>query len=196
MSAPRPAAEADRAVIVLEVPEPVARLIGRIQAEHGYRHDPGMPIHLTLAGSNGVGELELDDASRAFATLDSIVAATAPIAASFGPAVRFAGTNTFALTLVEERPIAALHRAIAQSGLPFEPSPFPFKAHCTLTSGIPKSEEDSASLLATRVPGIFVLERVSVHVMTSPTRLLHRGTLGMVPNDESWHLLSTLRPER
>lgn len=84
MSAPRPAAEADRAVIVLEVPEPVARLIGRIQAEHGYRHDPGMPIHLTLAGSNGVGELELDDASRAFATLDRILATTAPIAVSFG----------------------------------------------------------------------------------------------------------------
>lgn len=65
--------------------------------------------------------------------------------------VRFAGTNTFALTVVDERPIAALHRAIAKSGLSFEPSPFPFRAHCTLTSGIPKSDEESPSLLATRV---------------------------------------------
>jgi hypothetical protein len=111
--------------------------------------------------------------------LDLIAGVTAAIAASFGPVVRFPGTNTFALTLMDDRPVAALHRAIAESGLPFGSNPYPFEPHCTLTTGMQVSDEESVTLLAIQVPGIFVLDHLSVYAMTSPMRLLHRATLGV-----------------
>lgn len=177
MNAPPRRAEADRGVIVLEVPEPLAGRVSRIQAQHRYHRDPSMPIHITIAGSNGIGELELGDVPRALSTLDSIAALIGPIPAAFGPVVRFPGTNTFALIVVGERLIADLHRAIAESGLRFEASPFPFQPHCTLTSGVPVSEAASASLLGTRVFGTFVLDSVSLYAITPPIRLLHRAKL-------------------
>jgi hypothetical protein len=121
--------------------------------------------------------VELDNAADAAATLDRIAGLTPPIAASFGPVVRFPGTNTFALTLMDERPVLALHRAIAESEPPFGSSPYPFKPHCTLTSGIPVSDDDGAGLLAIRVPGTVVLDHLSVYAMTSPIHLLHRVEL-------------------
>lgn len=170
--------EQSRATIVLELPEPVAGQIGRVQRRFGYAQDSQLPVHVTLAGSNGLGEVQLEDESvAALSVLDVIGKATAPITASFGGAIRFPGTDTFALTLVDDGRTIALHRMIAESGLSFGAMPFPFTPHCTLTSGMPRTTEETEELLATLVPGTFVLDSLSAYSVRPPRHLLHRATL-------------------
>ncbi len=167
-----------RAAIILEIPEPLAGEVRSVQDRYAYGQGAPLPVHITLAGSNGLGELELHDGAGAILPiLDAIARASAPVAASFGPTLRFPGTDTFALTLMDENPVAAVHRAIAESGLRFGPTPFPFKPHCTLTSGTRRTDDEVADLLATRIRGTFVLDVLSVYAMSPPMPLLHRASL-------------------
>lgn len=166
------------AAIVLDVPEPVATQVRLIQFEYGYGQDSPLPVHITLAGSNGLGEVALeDDIGAVLSAIDAVAHATAPISTSFGPAMRFPGTDTFVLTLLDEEPVTRLHRAIAASGLRFGPCPFPFKPHCTLTSGRPMTDAEAAELLASHLGGTFVLDSLSVYTLTPAAELLHRVSL-------------------
>ena len=167
-----------RAAVVLDLPQPIADQVRRSQVRYGYGQDSPLPPHITLAGSNGVGELEVpEDAGPTYSTLDAIARATTPITASFGAVLRFSSTDTFVLTLLDEGPVTRLHRMIARSGLRFRPSPFPFRPHCTLTSGTSRSDDETADLSATRIPGTFVLDSLSVYSMAPPMALLHRVLL-------------------
>ncbi len=167
-----------RAAVILEVPEPTASRVRSIQARHGYGQSAELPIHVTLVGSNGIGDMILEgDPGATFARIDAIAAATAPIVASFGAVIRFPRTDTFALTLADDGRVTALHEAIARSELRFDPSPYPFQPHCTITSDRPVSSADAAQLLALRVAGSITLRVVHVFRVHPPAALLHSTLL-------------------
>lgn len=153
------------AVILLEVPEPSAERIRAFQARRGYVPSARLPVHITLAGSSGVGNLVLTGNGEAeFTVIKRIAAATPPIAASFGPPVRFADSDTFVLKLTDERRVVTLHRKLVHSGLRFQSSPYPFQPHCTISSRQALAPDDAVELLAFRLADPFalsVLTRVS-----------------------------------
>jgi hypothetical protein len=75
-------------------------------------------------------------------------------------------------------PFRLLHERLNTSGIRFGPMPFPFNAHCTLRSRSPVSDEDAAELLALMMPGLFVLDSLSVYMLDGlPMTLLHRVSL-------------------
>jgi len=91
--------------VVLDVPEPFASAVMAVRKRHRDEFRSSLPIEITVAGSNGVGELEAAQPSEdVFALLAGIAAKTKPIEASFGPVDRFPGTEIFFLTLEDERP--------------------------------------------------------------------------------------------
>jgi 2'-5' RNA ligase len=165
--------------IVLDVPEPFASAVMAVRVRHRDEFRSSLPVEITVAGSNGVGELEADQASEdVFALLTATATKTSPIEASFGRVDRFPGTEIFFLTLENERPFHELHSRIASSPIRFKPCPFPYQPHCTLRDRTPISDEEVADLLAVEIPGSFVLETLSVYAMPPPMPLLHRVRLG------------------
>jgi 2'-5' RNA ligase len=167
------------AYVVLDVPEPFASAVMGVRRRHRDEFRSSLPVEITVAGSNGVGELEADQTSEdVFALLTAIASDTKPIEASFGPVERFPGTEIFFLTLEDERPFRELHGRIVGSAIRFKPCPFPYQPHCTLRDRTPISDEEVADLLAVEIPGSFVLDTLSVYAMPPPMPLLHRARLG------------------
>jgi 2'-5' RNA ligase len=153
-----------------------------VRIRHRDEFRSGLPVEITVAGSNGVGELDADQPSEdVFAVLTAIAAKTRPIEASFGPVDRFPGTEVFFLTLEDERPFHELHARIADSPIRFRPCPFPYQPHCTLRDRTPISDEEVGDLLAVKNRGSFVLDTLSVYAMPPPMPLLHRVRLGSPP---------------
>lgn len=86
--------------VVLDVPEPFARAVMAVRVRHRDEFRSSLPVEITVAGSNGVGELDQDQASEdVFAALTAIAADTTPIEASFGPVDRFPGTDVYRVPL-------------------------------------------------------------------------------------------------
>src|SRR5687767_6846001 len=103
-----------------------------VRKRHRDEFRSSLPVEITVAGSNGVGEVHADQPSEdVFAILTAIAAETSPIEASFGPVDRFPGTQTFFLTVEDEPPFRELHDRIANSRVRFKPCPFPYQPHCT-----------------------------------------------------------------
>jgi hypothetical protein len=139
-----------------------------------------LPAEITVAGSSGVGPLAphqgLDELALVLA---EIASNTQPIEASFGPVIRFEGTDIFVLTLEDTTPIDALHQRIARCPIRFQSTPFPFLPHCTLRSRSPVTAEEATDLLETVLPGSFVLETLSVYTLDGlPMTLRYRTRLG------------------
>ena len=165
--------------VVLDVPEPFASAVMAVRVRHRDEFRSSLPVEITIAGSNGVGEFEADQASEdVFALLTAIAAEAKTIEAAFGPVDCFPGTEIFFLTLEDEQPLRALHDRIANSPIRFKPCPFPYRPHCTLRDRTPISDEEVADLLAVEIPGSFVLDTLSVYAMPPPMQLLHRVRLG------------------
>ncbi len=176
------------AYVVLDIPSPFAK---RVLAIRERQRDPfrwSLPAETTVSGSNGTGPIATDeDAVRVYRALDRIAAETAPINASFGPVRRFEGSDVFYLSFVDEAPLRTLHERVAKSGLRFSPVPFAFDPHVTVRTRSPVSDADAADLLATRVPGEFTLDTLSLYELpprTAPLSgfavllcLLHRARL-------------------
>ena len=111
---------------------------------HRARFNPGhvyWPVDITLAGSSGVGTLEEGE------ELGLIVEKLGPIIrrlyftdVDFERISSFAGTGIFYLSPKRDK-FDRMHVAIAESGVRFDRSDFPYTPHCTLKAGEP-SEED------------------------------------------------------
>jgi 2'-5' RNA ligase len=170
---------ADDTFVCLDLPEPIASEVLAVRRRHRDEFRSALPAEITVAGSSGNGPLEADqDPQRVYALVDEIAATTPPIRAEFGPVIRFPETDIFVLTLKDEAPLRDLHARIAQSGLRFRPSPFPFTPHCTLGSRSPVSDEDARALLSLTLPGAFVLDAVAVYMLAAlPLTTLHRTRL-------------------
>lgn len=179
---------------VLDVPEPHAAVVMAVRIRHRDEFRSSLPVEITVAGSNGVGEFEPGQSQRdVFSALGAIAAETDPIETSFGPVDRFPGTDVFFLTVIDERPFHELHGRIANSPIRFKPCPFPYRPHCTLRDRTPITDDDVADLISVEIPGSFVLDTLSVYAMPPPMPLLHRVRLGGVGPGEQAREPSALR---
>jgi 2'-5' RNA ligase len=165
--------------VVLDLPSPIAEQVLAIRERHRDFFRWSLPAETTLIGSGGVGPIvPEEDSARVHRTLDQIAAETAPIRASLGPARRFDGSDAFYLSFENEEPLRQLHNRIASSGLRFSGVPFPFVPHVTLRSRSPVSDEDASALLATRLPGAFTLDTLSLYEL--PLREPPRDALAVL----------------
>ncbi len=165
--------------LCLDLPAPVAEHVLRIRRAHHDAFRAALPAEITLAGSGGLGVVSPgQDPATVFAALDRVAESTPPIVGRFGPVLRFPTTDVFVLTLVDETPFRLLQQRLATSGIGFEPSPFPFRPHCTLRSRSPVSAAEERSLLAVRIAESFVLRTLSAYALDGlPMTRLHASRL-------------------
>ena len=160
--------------VVAELPDPIAAWVRSTRSAF----EPGiaqLPAEITLAGSSGVGPISPGQALDAVrAALASALAGRLPFDARFHGIDNFPGTGIF-FAAPEPEPFAALHVAIAKSGVAFAPSPFPYRAHCSLKGLTPLRPGQREALTALSVPdGPFTIRSISVYEMDrmQPHRLL------------------------
>ncbi len=149
--------------ICLDVPEPQAGVVLAVRERHCERLR-GFPVEVTMAGSSGIGAIRAQlDWADVEARLTEFCAATRPIEAEFGAVVRFPDTDIFCLSMADPIPFEAVHDALKNTRVRFEPSRFPFFPHCTLRMLGPLGPSAVSELFALRVPGRFVMDRMSLY---------------------------------
>lgn len=166
--------------VCLDLPASIAEQVLDVRRRHRDDFRAALPAEITVAGSSGVGPVAPgQDAEAVFAELARIASETPPIEVSFGPVIRFPGTDIFVLTVEDERPFRALHERIAGSAMRFQPTPFDYTPHCTLRSRSSVSDAEAAELLALRILGRFIIDTLSVYMLDRlPMSLLYRTKLG------------------
>lgn len=132
------------------------------------RFDPklaaGIPPHLTLTGSSGMGPISTSTTTDELrAALEPVARETAPLTLSFLPPIRFMQTNVVVLPLNPNGPVRVLHERIKSSGLSYEQPRFTFTPHVTLSFFRELSPSDAKALLALRIPGPVMIDRISAH---------------------------------
>jgi 2'-5' RNA ligase len=151
-------------VILSELHGPVRERILGIQRRFDPKLAKGIPPHLTLTGSSGMGPIstrtrieELRDA------LEPVAREIAPMTLAFLPPIRFMQTNVVVLPLDPNGPVRALHERIKGSGLTYEQPRFTFTPHVTLSFFRELSPDEVKSLLALRVTEPVTIDRISAH---------------------------------
>ena len=132
------------------------------------RFDPklaaGIPPHLTLTGSSGMGPIPPDTSvDELRAALEPITREVGPMTLSFLPPMRFMQTNVVVLPLDPNGPIRALHERILRSGLRYERPRFTFTPHVTLSFFRTLEPDQVKELLKVRITELFTLDRISAH---------------------------------
>lgn len=137
------------------------------------RYDPKLAgahlPHVTLAGSSGVGPI------RAGTSVDELRHRLEPVAAStpvltlmLGLPRRFMQTRVISLPMDPHGPLRTLHDRIARSGLPFGPARFTFTPHVTLNLYRTLSVDMVRELLAVRMHGPVILDRLLLSATDDP----------------------------
>ena len=132
------------------------------------RFDPklaaGLPPHLTLTGSSGMGPIPpktpIAELRRA---LEPVARETPPMTLPFLPPMRFMQTNVVVLPLDPNGPIRALHERILRSGLPHERPRFTFTPHVTLSFFRTLERDEVRERLALRLQDSITVDRISAH---------------------------------
>ena len=159
--------------ICLDVPESQASQVMAVRQRYCERLRE-VPVELTIAGSSGVGAIRPQlDPLDVEARLRKVCGSTRPISAEFGAVVRFPETDIFCLSLEDPMPFEALHDALQQAGIRFEPSRFPFFPHCTLRLAGPLTPAAVSELFALRLPGHFTLGTMSLY-QRAPDDTIHK----------------------
>lgn len=155
--------------ITTELEGELASRIHAWQMEFDPKMARALPPHITLTGSSGAGPLPPDTPVATIRdALAPIVARTAPITLRFGPPERFIGRNIVSLRLDPHGPLRALHEAIKQSGLPFQPVRWPFTPHCTLNLYPELTQDNLRKLMALRVDEPFTVRVLKVYHTREP----------------------------
>lgn len=162
--------------ILAPVTGALAEQVAAIQREHDPRLANLWAPHLTLIGSSGAGPIHADTTrAQLQQALAPIAAAQAPLTLPLGRPQRFPGRDIVVLPLSPHGPLRALHEALRASGLPMAPARYPFTPHLTLTMYPPLDRPREQRLLALRIAGPLVVDRLEVHLTADPqppTRLL------------------------
>jgi 2'-5' RNA ligase len=173
--------------IVLDVPSPIAEHVLSIR-QHYSSWRVALPTEITVIGSSGVGVMRYDEneSSDVFKIIDDLAKQFKPIVTQFTSVARFPNTGWFYYAQQNPEPFTQLQNAIVETGLKFEPSPFPFTPHCTIADFESPSEELAQEILSLPVPERdIVLDTLSIYVLddrimsgnTAGCRLLHRTKL-------------------
>jgi 2'-5' RNA ligase len=151
-------------VILSELQGEMRDRILDIQRRFDPRLAAGVPPHLTLTGSSGMGPIPTST------TIEELREALEPVARDIAPMTlrflrphRFMQTNVVVLPLDPNGPIRELHERIKRSGLVYEQPRFTFTPHVTLSFFRELSAADARRLLALRVDEPVVIDRISAH---------------------------------
>lgn len=157
--------------VCLDIPEPVKSKVREIREAFCDRL-VSFPIEITIAGSSGLGAISGDaDWASVEAKLIAVCGQTGPITARFGGVVRFPGTDTFVLSLHDPQPFVAVHDRLRHSGVPFEPSIYPFFPHCSLRMSGALAPEAVNRLFALRLEGEFEIELMALQARDDAGRV-------------------------
>jgi 2'-5' RNA ligase len=151
-------------VILSELQGEMRDRILDIQRRFDPRLAAGVPPHLTLTGSSGMGPIPTST------TVEELRQALEPVALDVPPMTlrflrphRFMQTNVFVLPLDPNGPVRELHERIKRSGLRYEQPRFTFTPHVTLSFFRELSPADAKRVLAVRVDEPVVIDRISAH---------------------------------
>ncbi|MCB9701860.1 MAG: hypothetical protein H6711_08210 [Myxococcales bacterium] len=170
--------------ICLDIPEPFRTKVREVREAFCDRLT-NFPIEITIAGSSGIGAIAGDAEWATVETrLLAVCSKTAPIVARFGGVVRFPGTDTFVLSMGDPMPFVTIHERLKHSGIPFEPSNFPFFPHCSLRMSGELSPADISRLFSLRIEGEFEIDLLALQARDDAT-----GRVGRV-----WEHRLTGRP--
>lgn len=155
--------------ITTELEGALAERVRALQMEFDPKMARALPPHITVAGSSGVGPLPAETPVALLREkLEPVAARTAPVTLTFGPPERFIGRNIVSLRLDPHGPLRALHEAIAQCGLPFQPTRWPFTPHCTLNLYPELTPEKLRRMLAVRIEEPFTVRVLKVYHTREP----------------------------
>jgi len=132
------------------------------------RFDPklakGVPPHVTITGSSGMGPISTKTTvDELRAALEPVARDTAPMALQLQKPIRFMQTNVVVLPLDPHGPLRALHDRILRSGLTYESPKFTFTPHVTLSFFRELSLAELRKLMAVRVTTPVVIDHISAH---------------------------------
>jgi len=155
--------------ITTELEGALAERVHALQMEFDPKMARALPPHVTLTGSSGAGPLPPDTPVALMREkLEPVAARTAPIKLTFGPPERFIGRNIVSLRLDPHGPLRALHEAIKQCGLPFQPARWPFTPHCTLNLYPELTQEKLRKMMAVRIDEPFTVRTLKVYHTREP----------------------------
>ena len=151
-------------IILFEIRGPLRERILEIQRRFDPKLATGVPPHVTLTGSSGIGPISTRTTNAELrAALEPIARATEPMTLRLERPIRFMQTNVVVLPLDPNGPIRALHERIKASGLVYEQPRFTFTPHVTLSFFRELSPADVRRLLAIRVDEPVVVDHISAH---------------------------------
>ena len=135
------------------------------------RFDPklanGLPPHITLTGSSGMGPFPSRTTEAELrAALEPIARVTPPLELRFLPPMKFMQSNIIVLPLDPNGPLRQLHERIKMSGLKYEQPRFTFTPHVTLNFFRELPPSDARELLSVRIQEPLILDRISAHRTT------------------------------
>ena len=156
-------------VILSELQGALRERVLDVQRRFDPRLAAGVPPHVTITGSSGMGPISTATTLAQLRTaLEPIARDTAPMSLHFLRPHRFMQTDIVVLPLDPHGPLRALHERIRASGLAYEQPRFTFTPHVTL-SFYPELTPDAArSLLAERIDDPVILDRFQVYLTREP----------------------------
>lgn len=154
-------------VILSEVRGELKARILEIQRRFDPKLANGLPPHLTITGSSGMGPIPSRTTEEELREkLEPIARATPPLTLQFLPPVRFMQSNIVVLPLDPNGPLRQLHERIKMSGLKYEQPRFTFTPHVTLNFFRELPPSDVKELLSIRLEQPLVVDRISAHRTT------------------------------
>lgn len=151
-------------VILSELHGAMRDRVLEIQRRFDPRLAAGVPPHVTLTGSSGMGPISTSTSTLELRrALEPIARETAPMTLRFLPPHRFMQTNVFVLPLDPNGPIRELHDRIKRAGLIYEQPRFTFTPHVTLSFFRELPPAQVKELLALRIDEPVLVDRISAH---------------------------------
>ncbi len=158
-------------VILAELSGPAAERVHGLQQRYDPRMAAELPPHITLAGSSGMGPIDVETPLEELRDkLEPIARETQPLVVQFEPPHRFMQTNLVVLPLDPHGPVRELHERIRRAGLRYEPARFTFTPHCTLNFYRELPAAELRELLAVRVREPVTIDRIDCYRTVDLTR--------------------------
>ena len=155
--------------VIAELDGAIGERIRAIQQRFDPKLAAELPPHVTLIGSSGAGPIPEDTAvDRLRKAIEPVAAATAPIALTFQPPMRFLQREIVVLPFDPHGPLRALHERLKESGIPFAPARWPFTPHCTLSFYPTLTQESLRQMLALRERDVWTLRTLRVYISRDP----------------------------
>jgi 2'-5' RNA ligase len=167
--------------IVLNLPSPMAEVIRDLRAKYDVRR-ANLPAEITLTVSSGTGLLEPgQDVDMVAAEMDRVAKNLQPFTVQFTKIERFPNTDIYFLTLNDDSIFNQIRLTLENTAIRFQPSPYPYTAHCTLKLRSTPSDAELLELLFMDVPKTpFQLSQMSLYSLpdTESCELLHTAEFG------------------